>query len=172
MLSVIRSNVTKSSAALALVVLVTLLGTALLVQTTSATPGSGVTPESITVVNLAQPVDAKFKEKASGFRTDTEVTNLQLIKFTVTPGGFFGWHAHGGPVWAMVASGTLTLYDADDPSCSGTDYPAGSAFLDPGIHVHNARNEGSEDVVVYATFMLPDGGAVRIDAPDPGNCPF
>lgn len=37
--------------------------------------------------------------------------------------------------------------------------------------VHNARNEGTEPVV-YATFMLPDGGALREDVANPGVCAF
>ncbi len=37
---------------------------------------------------------------------------------------------------------------------------------------HSHRNEGAEDVVVYATFMLPEGGAPRIDVENPGVCPF
>jgi hypothetical protein len=44
--------------------------------------------------------------------------------------------------------------------------------MDPGNHTHIARNEGSENVVVYVTFMLPEGGATRIDVPAPGSCPF
>jgi hypothetical protein len=44
--------------------------------------------------------------------------------------------------------------------------------MDPGNHTHNARNEGSENLIVYVVFMLPEGGAPRIDVPNPGNCPF
>jgi hypothetical protein len=66
----------------------------------------------------------------------------------------------------------LTLYDSDDPTCTGTSHEPGSAFLDVGNHVHNAWNEGVDDVVVYGTFMLPIGGLIRVDAADPGVCPF
>ena len=142
------------------------------VGTSMATPGSGVTPSPITAARLADPVQLKFKTEGSGFGNGLEVTNLSMVKFTVVPGGAFGWHQHGGPVWAIIASGTLTLYQGDDPSCQGKEYGPGSALLDPGDHTHNARNESDVDVVVYATFMLPEGGAARIDVPSPGNCPF
>jgi quercetin dioxygenase-like cupin family protein len=100
------------------------------------------------------------------------VAQIAVIKFTIAPGGFFGWHTHGGPVWVVVAAGELTLYDSDDTTCTGRVHKPGSAFLDAGNHVHNARNEGVNPVVVYGTFMLPAGGAVRVDASDPGVCTF
>lgn len=153
-----------------LTVLVTLIGSVFLVGTTSATPGSGVTAEPITPGNLLEPVPAKFKTEYGNVHTD--VSKATLIKYTIIPGGVFGWHQHGGPLWVMVVSGSLTFYDGADPSCTGTVYPAGSAFMDPGDHTHNARNEGSENLVIYVLFMLPEGAAPRIDAPSPGNCPF
>ena len=140
------------------------------VGTSKATPASGVTIEPIASGSLPDAVWAKFKPQSGVVHTD--VTKITMNKQTVTPGGTTGWHQHGGPIWVVIASGTLTLYDGDDPSCTGVVYPPGSAFMDPGDHTHLARNEGSENVVVYITFMLPEGGAPRIDVPAPGNCPF
>lgn len=138
-----------------------------------ATPGSSVTPQVLALGELPEAVRAKFKaDGMGGFENGTDVAQIVAIRYTVAPGGYFGWHRHGGPVWVVVAEGTLTLYDADDATCTGTDYELGSAFLDPGDHVHNARNEGTADVVVYATFMIPAGGQLRVDAPDPMVCPF
>lgn len=138
-----------------------------------ATPSSGVTPRVIATGALPDTVRTKLKAEADGgFGAGTPVADLAVVEFTVAPGGYFGWHVHGGPVWVVVEQGTLTLYDGDDPSCTGAPYPEGSALLDSGNHVHNARNEGSEPVVIYATFMLPEGGALRVDAPNPGLCPF
>lgn len=136
-----------------------------------ATPSMGVTPRLVAFGVLPEPVRTKLKDEG-GFGDGTAVENLSLVEFTVAPGGYFGWHVHGGPVWVMVKQGTLTLYDANDRTCTGTPYQPGSALLDGGNHVHNARNEGQEPVVIYATFMLPEGGQLRIDAPDPGVCPF
>jgi quercetin dioxygenase-like cupin family protein len=140
------------------------------VGTSKATPASGLTVEPIASGNLSGVIDAKFKPPSGVVHTD--VTKITMIKQTFAPGGSTGWHQHGGPIWVVVASGTLTLYDGDDPSCTGVVYPPGSAFMDPGDHIHIARNEGSENVVVYVTFMLPEGGLPRIDVPAPGNCPF
>jgi hypothetical protein len=49
---------------------------------------------------------------------------------------------------------------------------AGQGYLDVGEHPHIARNESAapaENIVVY---LAPPGAALRIDAPNPGNCPF
>ena len=152
------------------VVIAVLIGSTFLVGTASATPGTGITSEPIASGNLSGPVSAKFKTDFGVVHTD--VSKVTLTKLTIAPGGAAGWHQHGGPLWVVVASGSLTYYDGDDPSCTGVVYPQGSAFMDPGGHTHNARNEGSENLVIYVVFMLPEGGAARIDVPAPGNCPF
>ena len=137
-----------------------------------ATPGSGVSAEPVALGSLPEPIRARFKDDDGGFMAGTAVAQVTVIKFTIAPGGYFGWHRHGGPVWVVVAAGELTLYDSDDTTCTGRVYRPGSAFLDAGNHTHNARNEGANPVVVYGTFLLPAGGAIRIDADDPKVCAF
>lgn len=144
----------------------------LVVRPTSATPGSGVTPEVIASGVLPEVVRAKFKDSHGGFGDGFDVSRVQMVRFTVVPGGYFGWHQHGGPVWVNIAAGELTFYSSGDPTCTPSRYSTGEAFFETGQHTHTARNEGAIDVVVYATFMLPEGAALRIDAPDPGVCPF
>jgi quercetin dioxygenase-like cupin family protein len=144
----------------------------LVVRPTSATPGNGVTPVVIASGELQEIVRAKFKDSDGGFGDGFDVSSVQVVKFTVVPGGYFGWHQHGGPVWATIVAGELTFYDSDDPTCTPTVYSAGQTFFETGQHTHTARNNGSVEVVVYGTFMLPEGAAVRVDAPDPGVCPF
>lgn len=135
----------------------------------SATPSLGVTAQPIAVGGLSDAIRTKLKE-GGGFEDGTPVSDIAVVRFTIQPDGYFGWHRHGGPVWVIVEQGTLTLYDPHTPGCVIT-YGPGSAFLDAGgDHVHNARNEGDIPVTVVGTFMLPEGGALRIDAPDPGGC--
>lgn len=132
-----------------------------------ATPPEGFSGTPLASGTIDEAVRAKFKDGAEGFGHGTDVTSITMVKFELLPGGSFGWHQHGGPVWAVVASGTLTLYDE---ACQSKIVNEGDAFLDGGNHTHNAVNEGSETVVIYATFMLPTGGAPRIDTADPGTC--
>ena len=100
--------------------------------------------------------------------SDVIVQNLSFA-----PGGHTGWHSHPGPAVVTIKTGALTYYEGSGP-CVGRVYPAGTAFLDPGMgHVHIARNEGTqpaETTVVY--FGVPAGAAPRINVPAPGNCPF
>lgn len=138
-----------------------------------ATAGSDVVGVVVALGDLPAPIRAKLKEQsAGGFEEGADVSTIMVVQYTVQPGGYFGWHRHGGPVWVLITQGTLTLYDGDDPTCVGTDYGLGTALLDAGNHTHNAVNHGTEPVVVYATFMLPAGAPPRIDAPDPGFCAF
>lgn len=162
----------KRFALLAGVALALLLASSFVAGTAMATPGNGVTGTPVASGALPEPVRVKLKDDEGGFGGGTLASNITTIKYTVQPGGYFGWHQHGGPVWAVIASGTLTLYDGDNSACTGQPYPAGSAFLDSGNHTHNARNETNQVVEVYATYMLPAGGPIRVDMPNPGVCPF
>ena len=132
-----------------------------------------------------QPTDLTSRSRQKD-NTDIAVSNV-----VVAPGGSSGWHSHPGPVLVVVKTGTITFYRAgkhggqngDDehgdngrnaPKCSRTDYPAGSAFVEvpaPG-HVMLAKNEGSIEATVTATYFAPPGAALRIDQDAPGgNCP-
>ena len=66
------------------------------------------------------------------FGPGVDVKRIQMARFELAPGGTFGWHQHGGPVWVVVAQGTLTLY-AGDEGCAATTVSAGGAFLDQEI---------------------------------------
>ena len=76
------------------------------------------------------------------------------------------------PSFSVVKSGTLSFYRGDDPTCTPVIYHAGDVLIDPGNVVHNGRNEGSVDLVLTVTRLIPHGAAARIDEPNPGNCLF
>jgi hypothetical protein len=110
-----------------------------------------------------------------GFSIQTKhTTDVVIHHITFAPGGSTGWHTHPGPAFITVATGTVTLYDGDDPTCTPHSYTKGQGFVDPGFgHVHIARNEGIVEAGVYAADLnVPPGGLYRIDAPNPGNCAF
>jgi hypothetical protein len=89
------------------------------------------------------------------------------------PGGTTGWHTHPGHTLIIVTAGTITHYDGDDPKCTPHVYTTGMTFVDKGgSHVHIIRNEGDVEAQVIAFRLIPHGQPGRIDAPDPGNCPF
>lgn len=97
--------------------------------------------------------------------------DLAVQRIVFQPTGSSGWHQHPGPVFIQVVVGTMTFYEADDPQCQPIVRTAGQGYLDDG-HGHIARDETSlpaENIVVY---LAPQGAALRIGAPAPGNCPF
>lgn len=125
------------------------------------TPPSGVSPENLARGTLQERVHIKTHPKA--------VTDVLVQRLTFAPGGSTGWHTHPDSVIVTVAQGEMTFYEAD---CETRVYRAGDAFVDPGHgHVHNARNTGSGDLVIYATYLAPEGAPVRIDVPQaPATC--
>jgi quercetin dioxygenase-like cupin family protein len=113
------------------------------------------------------PADGYCAQLKSHDNTDIAVANI-----VVTPGGHSGWHYHPGPVLVVVKTGTITFYMEDDHSCSKQVHRAGTTFIEKGGMVGIARNEGTVEATVVATFFVPAGSPTRIDAKAPGNCPF
>lgn len=144
------------------------------------TPSSLVSSVIFARASFADQTDIKFKIKGQG----QEVINVNnagdtvMQKIVILPGGHTGWHSHPGPVVVLVASGEMSFYSSEDPTCTVRTYSAGQAFVDSGQgHVHIARNEGSVPLELYVTYFdvtpgVPAPGAFRIDAPNPGNCSF
>ena len=94
-------------------------------------------------------------------------------QLTIPPGGFTGWHTHPGPTFVAVAQGQGTLYHAM-AGCPAVKYDAGAGFMQPPTEVHNMRNEGTTPLVLWAFYALPPGTAntaIRIDQPQPAECP-
>jgi quercetin dioxygenase-like cupin family protein len=122
---------------------------------------------------ILQPVDVKVKTGDWKLRIKSKGTSdLSVTENRVAPGGHFGWHGHPGPSLVIVKSGISTFYRGDDPDCTPEVHPAGTAYVDPGGVTHIARNEGTEELVLLVTRLVPRGAATRIDEPSPGNCNF
>jgi quercetin dioxygenase-like cupin family protein len=121
-------------------------------------------------------VDLKIKIKLDG--GTTRVVNAKdpsrtvMARFTVQPGAQFPWHSHRGPVVVNVVAGELVYVDAAD--CVEREYPAGTAFVDPGHgHVHSAFNPTDDVTVFVATFFeAPEEGPLLIPAEAPADCPL
>ena len=132
-----------------------------------ATPGAGVTatliagPVALDEININVKVDddthAKIKTKGEWVS--------RVVHYKIVPGGFTGWHSHPGPVFVMITAGTMTKYEAGDPTPAV--YPAGTGFVEGAGDVHNAGNAGTTDLQFVAFFLTPAGAAIRIDEPAP-----
>ena len=149
-----------------------LVGAAIYGGVVLATPPAGLVSTPIAQGNV-EDIDVRVRTDEWKIQLDTKgATTLAVSENRVAPGGHFGWHSHPGPSLVIVKSGTSTFYRGDDPSCTGVVHPAGTAYVDPGGVVHTARNEGTEDLVVVVTRLMPAGVPPRTDEQNPGNCPF
>jgi quercetin dioxygenase-like cupin family protein len=137
-----------------------------------ATAGSGTTstvvgpPATFAGFKISRDApdgwDVKIHAK-DGLKVATQTITFQ-------PGGQSGWHTHPGPVFISVKEGTMTFYDEN---CNATVRIAGEGFLDTGLTPHLARNEsGAPATNVVTYFAPPSAPTLRIDAPQPLNCPF
>lgn len=155
-----------------LVLLTAVVGVALYGGTVLATPGMGVS-STLFAVGTFEELEAKTLSSDWQARISTKgSTDVHMLENRIVPGGTFGWHSHPGPSIVVVKSGELTLYRADDPSCTPQRFGVGSGFVDDGGDVHVVRNEGAVDAIVYVTSLVPEGAGRRIDKPSPGNCSF
>jgi quercetin dioxygenase-like cupin family protein len=145
------------------------------VQLARATPPSGI---SFTLVgrSTVPEFDVKRKE-ADHWRVSLESEQpIDVVNQVVTfpPGSYSGWHTHPGPVFFTVRTGTITVYEGDDPTCTPITFSAGSGAVEAATntHVHMVRNETAETAEAVVTYLVPVGVPTRTDLPDPGNCPF
>jgi len=101
-----------------------------------------------------------------------DMSDIYVTRNAIAVGGQSGWHSHPGPSLITVTSGTLTVYEASDPTCTPIIYTAGQSFTDIGCgDVHLIRNEGSVNAVTVVVQIVPAGQPRRVDEPAPGNCP-
>lgn len=96
--------------------------------------------------------------------------DVAFLNVAVQPGGHSGWHAHPGPEIAVVKSGAVTVYYADDPACAPHRFTPGQGYVvEPG-RVQIVRNEGTEPAEFLVAFVVAPGVGLRTDVPDPRNC--
>ena len=137
-----------------------------------ATAGSGTT--STVVGPRATFAGFELKRKgANDWEVELEAKHgLDIATQTIIfqPTGQSGWHTHPGPVFISVKEGTMTFYDHN---CNPTVRVAGQGFLDTGSEPHLARNESGAPATNVVTYFLPPGApGLRIDEPQPLNCPL
>jgi quercetin dioxygenase-like cupin family protein len=105
----------------------------------------------------AETEDWELELKTKG-KSDVYVTNIKLA-----PGAHGGWHSHPGPSIVAVKAGTASFYDdCLNPTVAKT-FPAGTGFVEDAGCVHKLVNEGTVDLEVIVTQIVPKGAPRRID---------
>ena len=142
-----------------------------------ATPICGVVTETLAVGHYPSgSLDLMCRANLPAWLLFTQVrgdSDLYVTRHTFQPGNHTGWHSHPGPSLITVIAGALTVYQANDPTCTPITYTAGQSFTDLGCgDIHLVRNEGNVVAQDVAVQIVPAGAARRIDEPAPGNCPL
>jgi hypothetical protein len=165
--------------------MVGILGVGMYGGSVLATPSAGLTTTPLATKIAFQPFDVKTHaippaalwqvKLATQGLTDGYVVDNKLAPMDPNTGAVSttGWHYHPGPSLVFVIAGTVTDYEADDPTCSGHAYSAGEGFVDSGHGAHILRNEGTVPAETIAVQLVPKDASRRSDEPQaPGNCPF
>ena len=82
-------------------------------------------------------------------RTDLFLEHVRLDADEAT-----GFRTHPGPVFVMVAAGSVTYEDAVRGECRRKTYGRDAGFVDRGRHVHRLV-AGSAGADFYAVYLLP-----------------
>jgi quercetin dioxygenase-like cupin family protein len=134
-----------------------------------ATDPSGLT-STTPVRGLLGQVDVKH----NNIELDAEHSaDVAVATLTFAPGGSSGWHHHPGVVVVVVESGTITFYDEN---CTFEVHHAGEAFVESSDEPGLAKNAGTVNAVVHATYIVPTSDSptqptpLRIDDPQPKDC--
>lgn len=114
-------------------------------------PGSAAAPPGPTIDELAEGrQDADVAVRVAG---PLQVNQRRL---TFEPGASTGRHCHYGRLIGVVESGTLTHYAPVYPGGVHV-YHAGDALNEGPGYVHEGVNEGTEPLVLYMTYITPEG---------------
>ncbi|MFF4409556.1 cupin domain-containing protein [Streptomyces sp. NPDC001262] len=104
--------------------------------------------------------EISVEEHAAGRQDDpVEVgvsgpAQVNFRKITIPPGSGTGWHCHHGNLVGVVQQGELT----HQLRAGGTHvYKAGDAVIEGSGYVHQGYNKGTEDVVLWVTYVTPEG---------------
>jgi quercetin dioxygenase-like cupin family protein len=120
----------------------------------SATGKAAPTEAPVRAVDIAvgeqdEPVEVLVDGGAAG-------VDVTFREITIEPGASTGEHCHYGQLIAVVQEGELTHYSATHPGGVRT-YKTGESIIEGAGYPHEGRNEGAADVVLWVTYVIPDG---------------
>jgi quercetin dioxygenase-like cupin family protein len=150
------------------------IAASLVLATGAASFATASPPSNVTPLLLARATFDEFKvmsnpDNGQLFKAEAKgPIDVVVRQHTYLAGGSTGWHAHPYPVLITVKEGTLTFYDANDPTCTPQVVTAGQGYVDSG-RGHLVRNESGQTAVDVSVIMAPVGAAFRSElvAPNP-----
>lgn len=122
-------------------------------QTESHSPSPVESHAPVEAVDLAAgEQDAPVEVSVSG----DDGVGVTFKEITLEPGATTGVHCHYGQLVAVVAEGSLTHYADIYPSGVHV-YGKGDSIIEGAGYRHEGRNEGDENVVLWVTYIIPEG---------------
>ncbi|WP_214465866.1 hypothetical protein [Microbacterium flavescens] len=118
-------------------------------STRSATPPAPVEAVDLATGETEEDVDVTVAAGADG-------VGVTFREITIAPGAGTGEHCHDGQLIAVVKHGTLTHYAPTHPG-GVRAYEEGEAIIEGPGYVHEGVNEGDVDVVLWVTYIIPEG---------------
>ena len=85
-----------------------------------------------------------------------EGVGVTFREITLKPGASTGEHCHHWQLVGVVHEGTLTHY-ADIYPDGVHEYKTGDSLIEGAGYKHEGKNEGEEDVVLWVTYIIPEG---------------
>jgi quercetin dioxygenase-like cupin family protein len=82
--------------------------------------------------------------------------SVTFREITIAPGAGTGLHCHHGQLVAVVQQGELTHY-ADTHPDGVHVYRTGDSIIEGASYLHEGRNEGDVDVVLWVTYIIEEG---------------
>ena len=116
---------------------------------TSPTPSISATPVVVEELGKGEQKTAINVEVAGPLQ-------VAFRKITLHPGAGTGLHCHEGQLIAVVESGVLTHYAPVYPTGVHV-YTAGDSVVEGADYEHQGKNEGTDDLVLLATYVIAKG---------------
>ena len=83
-----------------------------------------------------------------------------VVDFPV--GGFVARHTHGGPLYAVMTKGSITLWIDGEPERT---YYEGESLEEPYRNVSSAGNLGTKPASLLANYLIPVGAQLTVFEP-------
>ena len=127
--------------------------------TESATPSATATESHVETHAPVEAVDLAAGEQDAPVEVSVsgdDGVGVTFREITLEPGATTGVHCHYGQLVAVVAEGSLTHYADIYPSGVHV-YETGDSIIEGAGYRHEGRNEGDENVVLWVTYIIPEG---------------
>jgi quercetin dioxygenase-like cupin family protein len=116
---------------------------------------------------VSATLEERVKVNNDGIRLKTKrPTEVHMQELRFSPGDFIDWHHHAGFALIAVKSGTITFLG---PDCRPNRVGPGEAVVESAGPTY-AVNEGSEEALTYATYVVPEGTPRAPMFTDPPPC--